>query len=385
MSMPTACHGFAFRLARLGLGVLALCALAGCAPEPEPPRPPAPQVTVAPVIPKNVPVYLDYVGNLRATQEVEVRARVKGYLIKRDFQDGADVREGDFLFGIDPREYEADLERAQAQVARDQASLAYARSQVRRYKPLTARDLTPEDTLENFQTIAREKAAAVKGGEAAARLARLNLSYCTVRAPLSGRIGRRLVDVGNLVGAGEDTLLATIVQMDPIYVFFSPSERHLPQIMQHRREGNLKVQIRLADDSIHPQPGKLDFIDNRVDPATATIAMRAVVPNPDRRLVPGQYVSVRLRLTEREALLAPERALGTDQIGSYVFALGPDNLVEQRYVQTGARHADNLIVIEEGLKAGEQVVVEGIQRMRPNMAVEPKPAAGNRNAAPDQE
>jgi membrane fusion protein, multidrug efflux system len=385
MSMSIANPGFFAYFARLGLLFSALWALAGCAPEPEPPRPSAPQVAVAPVIHKSVPVYLDFVGNLRATQEVEVRARVKGYLIKRDFRDGADVKEGDLLFVIDPREYQADLERAQAQVARDQASLAFARSQVRRYEPLTAKDLTPEDTLENYQTIAREKAAAVKGGEAAVQLARLNLSYCTIRAPLSGRIGRRLVDVGNLVGAGEDTLLATIVQMDPIYVFFSPGERHLPQIMQHHREGKLKVQIRLADGSVHPQPGKLDFIDNRVDPATATIAMRAVVPNPDRRLVPGQYVSVRLRLTEREALLAPERALGTDQIGSHYFVVGPDNLVEQRYVRTGARHDDNLIVIEEGLEAGEQVVVEGIQRVRPGMAVEPRPAAGNRNAAPDQE
>jgi RND family efflux transporter MFP subunit len=323
-----------------------------------------------------VPIYQEFVGNLKAVEEVEIRARVEGYLIKRAFQDGADVQRGDLLFVIDTREYEAELERAQAQLAKDRAALAYARSQVGRYTPLTEQDLAAEDTLDNWRTAVKERAGAVKAGEAAVKLARLNLSYCTIRAPLSGRIGRRLVDVGNLVGAEDETLLATIVQMDPIYVYFSPSERQLPQITQKNREGRLQVRVTLPGGGNYPHPGKLDFIDNRVDPQTGTITMRAVIPNLEKILVPGQYVNVRLLLGERpQALLVPERAVGTDQRGSYVFVLGPENIVEQRYVQTGPTYPDNLLLIDKGLKKGEQVVVEGILRLRPGIKVAPTPAS----------
>lgn len=360
----------------LGLWVFAVFPLTGCGPPPEPPRKFTPQVTVAPVIQKSVPVYVDYVGTLQATQEVEVRARVKGYLVKRAFQDGADVKAGALLFVIDPREYEAELDRAKAQLARDQAALTYARSQVRRYTPLTAQDLTPKDTLENYQTLAKEREAAVKADEAAVRLACLNLSYTTVKAPLSGRIGRRLVDEGNLVGAGEETLLATIMQMDPVYVYFSPSERQIPQISSHYQQGSLRVQVSQADGRSYPHPGKMDFINNKVDPATGTITMRATIPNPDKLLVPGQYVNVKLLLAEKpDALLIPEKAVGTDQAGSYVFVVGSDKVVEQRYVETGPRHQDGLMVIEQGLKPGEQVVIQGMLMIRPGIEVEPKPAA----------
>ena len=187
----------------------------GCGREQEAPRQYLPQVTVVPVIQQSVPMYLDFVGNLKATEEVEIRARVEGYLIQRAFRDGDDVKKGALLFLIDPREYNAELERSLAQLAKDRAALAFARSKVRRFTPLTEQELSPEDTLENWQTVVKERQGSVKAGEAAVELARLNLSYCTIRAPISGRIGRRLVDVGNLVGAGEETLLATIMQMEP--------------------------------------------------------------------------------------------------------------------------------------------------------------------------
>ncbi len=204
-------------------------------------------------------------------------------------------------------------------------------------------------------------------------LARLKLSYCTIRAPISGRIGRRLVDVGNLVGAEEETLLATIMQMDPIYVYFSPSERQIFQISRQNQQGTLKVYLTLSVGGDYPHSGKLDFIDNRVDPATGTITMRAVMPNPDKLLVPGQYANVRLFLGEQpEALLVPEKAMGADQGGSYVFVLGPENVVEQRYVQTGLKSQNNLLLVEKGLKKGEQVVVEGMQLLRPGVKVQPK-------------
>jgi len=333
----------------------------------------APQVTVAPVIQRSVPLYLDFVGNLKATEEVEIRARVEGYLVQRAFVDGADVKKGDLLFVIDPQEYQAELERAQAQLDRDRASLSYAKSQVRRYEPLTQQDLAAKDTLDNFRTLAKERQASVKGGVAAVKLARMNLGYCTIRAPLSGRIGRRLVDVGNLVGAGEETLLATITKMDPIYVYFNPSESQIPQITQHAQQGKLTVSLTLPGGGVYPHAGKLDFIDNRVNPATGTITMRAVIPNPEKRLIPGQYANVRLLLGDQpKALLVPAKAVGTDQRGSYVFVLGPENIVEQRYVQASFKSQDNLLLIEKGLKKGDQVVIEGIQRIRPGVKVEPQ-------------
>ncbi|MFW6126924.1 MAG: efflux RND transporter periplasmic adaptor subunit [Thermodesulfobacteriota bacterium] len=372
----------AVRALLLALGVISLLFLCTCEPEQEAPRQYLPQVTVAPVRQQTVPAYLDFVGNLKAVQEVEIRARVEGYLTKRAFQDGADVNRGDLLFVIQPQEYQAELERAQAQLAKDRAALSYARSQVRRYTPLVKQDLAPEDTLDNWRTTVQEREGAVKADLAAIKLARLNLSYSTIRAPISGRIGRRLVDVGNLVGADEETLLATIVQMDPIYVYFNPSERLLPRIFSQNRSGPLQVKLTLSGGSDYPHLGKVDFIDNRVDPQTATITVRAVVPNPDKILIPGQYANVRLLLGENpDALLVPERAVGTDQRGSYVFVLGPDNKVEQRYVQIGALYPGKLLLIESGLKPGEKIVVEGLQRLRPGIEVEVKGAGGSKGNA----
>jgi multidrug efflux system membrane fusion protein len=371
--------------ALLAIGLFLMVLPLGCGQEQGAPRQFLPQVTVAPVIQRSVPLYLDFVGNLKATEEVEIRARVEGYLVKRAFVDGADVKKGDLLFVIDPQEYEAELARAQAQLARDQASLAYARSQVRRYTPLTEQDLAAKDTLDNFRTLVKERQGSVKGGVAAVKLARMNLGYCTIRAPLSGRIGRRLVDVGNLVGAGEETLLATITQMDPIYVYFNPSERQLPQITQHHQQGKLKVTLMPPGGGVYSHAGKLDFIDNRVNMATGTITMRAVIPNPEKRLIPGQYANVRLFLTENpEALLVPLKAVGADQAGSYVFVIGSDNIAEQRYVQTSLQKYEGMLLVEKGLKEGEQVVVQGMQRIRPGMKVElksPAPAAGSPKAS----
>lgn len=360
------------------LGVFSLLFVWGCEPEQEAPPRYLPQVTVAAVRPESVSAYLDFVGNLKAVQEVEIRARVEGYLTKKAFEDGADVKKGELLFLIQPQEYKAELERAQAQLAKDRAALSFARSQVRRYEPLVAQDLAPEDTLENWRTTAEERQGAVKADVAAVKLARLNLSYSTIRAPISGRIGRRLVDVGNLVGADEETLLATIVQIDPIYVYFNPSESLIPRIAPENRPGGpAQVRLRLSGGTEYPHPGTVDFIDNRVDPDTATITVRAVVPNPKKILVPGQYASVRLLLGKNpNALLVPERAVGTDLRGSYVFVLGPDNKVEQRYVHTGPLYERNRLLIEKGLKPGEQIVVKGLQRLRPGIQVEPKAAPG---------
>ncbi|MFP3868314.1 MAG: efflux RND transporter periplasmic adaptor subunit [Desulfobacteraceae bacterium] len=366
-----------FFTARLfAVAVFLALGLINCGPTQEAAPQNPPQVTVATVIQRSLPLYLEFVGTLKSIQEVEIRARVEGYLIKRAFEDGADVKKGDLLFVIDPQEYEAQLARAQAQLAKNQAIMAYARSMVRRYIPLTEQELSPEDTLENWQTTAREREAEVKASAAAVKLARLDLSYCTIKAPISGRIGRRLVDVGNLVGAGEETLLATITQMDPIYVYFNPSERQLPQIFRQYQQGPVKITLVLPEGQAYPHSGTLDFINNQVDLATGTITMRAVVPNPEKHLIPGQYVNVRLLLKEQpEALLVPEKAISTDQTGNYVFLLGPENVVEQRYVQTSLKHYDGFVLIEKGLKKGDQIVIEGIQRIRAGMKVTAQPTS----------
>ncbi|MCP4577577.1 MAG: efflux RND transporter periplasmic adaptor subunit, partial [Deltaproteobacteria bacterium] len=260
--------------------------------------PPPPTVTVEKVTLKTVPVHLNYVATTESIKTVDIRARVEGFLEERRFVEGADVSQGDIIFVIEKAPYEAELEMSLAQLARDKASLSFAKDQVKRYKPLAEQDFVTQESLEDYETKAREAAAAVKADLAQIKQNRLNLGYCTMYAPLNGRIGRTLVNVGNLVGAGQDTKLATIVQLDPLYVYFSPSEKDLRLILKHRQEKNIPVNIILSDGSTYVHPGKVDFIDNTADPKANTINMRAVIPNPEKTLLPGIYVQADLFLCD---------------------------------------------------------------------------------------
>lgn len=341
------------------------------APKAEPPK-----VTVTKVVTKTVPVHINYVGSVESVKTVDIRARVEGFLEQRRFKEGADVKKDDLVFIIERAPYQAELERGLAQLAKDEAALAFAVEQVKRYEPLAEQDFVTLEKFDDYKTRAKEAAAAVEADRARIKQDRLNLSYCTMYSPLNGRIGRTLVHVGNLVGAGgQDTHLATIVQLDPIYVYFSPSEEELRLILKHKQKGALPVDAILSDGTLHPYQGKVDFIDNRVDPKANTVAMRAVLNNPDKTLLPGVYVQARLFLCEvPNTPLIPEQAVAEDQGGMYVYVVGKDNKVEQRRVTSRWTYKGHRI-IEKGLKKGERVITSGMQMVRPGMAVNPEVAS----------
>ncbi len=345
----------------------------GCKKEQkQPPKPPPPTVTVEKVVLQTVPVHLNYVATTESVRVVDIRARVEGFLEERRFVEGADVKKGDLVFVIEKAPYEAEVERSLAQLAKDRASLAFAQDQVKRYKPLAEQDFVTQESLDNYETRAQEAAAAVKADLAKIKQDRLNLGYCTMYSPLKGRIGRTLVNVGNLVGAGEETKLATIVQIDPIYVYFSPSEKDLRLILKYRQEKNIPVDILLSDGSTYSHPGKVDFIDNTADPSANTINMRAVVPNPEKTLLPGIYVQASLFLCEvPDTPLITEKAIAEDQSGMYVYVVGKDDKVEKRAVQVGFLY-DHRKIVWKGLKAGELIITDGMQMVRPGMAVQPR-------------
>ena len=332
--------------------------------------PPPPTVTVEKVVLKTVPVHLKYVATTQSIKTVDIRARVEGFLEERRFVEGADINKGDIIFVIEKAPYEAELEMSLAQLAQNKAALSFAKEQVKRYKPLAEQDYVTQESLDDYVTKAREAAAAVKADLAKIKQNRLNLGYCTMYSPLSGRIGRTLVNVGNLVGAGQDTKLANIVQLDPLYVYFSPSEKDLRLILKYRQEEDIPVDIVLSDDTKHPHPGKVDFIDNTADPMVNTINMRAIIPNPEKTLLPGIYVQAKLFLCDvPDTPLIAEKAIAEDQTGMFVYVVGKDNKVEQRPVKVGFLYKHQKI-IWKGLEAGEQVITEGLQMIRPGMTVQ---------------
>lgn len=349
----------------------------GCKKESKnPPKPPPPEVSVEKVALQTVPVHLNYVATTDSVKTVDIRARVEGFLEKRMFVEGADVKKGHVVFVIEKAPYQAELEGSLAQLARDKAVLSFALDQVKRYKPLAEKDFVTQEALEDYETKAREAAAAVKADLAKIKQDRLNLGYCTMYAPLDGRIGRTLVNVGNLVGAGgQDTKLATIMQLDPLYVYFSPSEKDLRLILKYRQEKEIPVDVILSDNSTHAHPGKVDFIDNTADPKANTINMRAVIPNPEKTLLPGIYVQASLFLCDvPDTPLISEKAIAEDQTGIYVYVVGKDNKVEKRLVKVGFLYKRQKI-IWKGLKAGDRVITEGLQMVKPGMVVRPKEAS----------
>ena len=359
-------------------------ALSGCKKEKKHAyTPPAPTVSVEEVVLQTVPVHLKYVATTESVKTVDIRARVEGFLEKRRFVEGADVNKGDIIFVIEKAPYEAELEMSLAQLAKDKAALAFANDQVKRYKPLAEQDFVTQESLDDYVTQAREAAAAVKADLAQIKQNKLNLGYCTMYSPLNGRIGRTLVNVGNLVGAGgQDTKLATIVQLDPLYVYFSPSEKDLRLIMKYRQETDMPVDIILSDGTKHPYPGKVDFIDNTADPKANTINMRVVISNPDKTLLPGIYVQADLFLCDvPDTPLISEKAIAEDQSGSYVYVVGKGNKVEKRIVEVGFVY-NHQKIIWKGLKAGEKVIVGGLQMIRPGMTVQPKMAGKRPSGTP---
>jgi RND family efflux transporter MFP subunit len=370
------------------LAIAACAPTAGCRREPPAVASlPPPQVSVAAPLEREVVDFDEYTGRMTAVEEVEVRARVRGYLIKVNFTEGTEVKQGDVLFEIDPRPFQADLDAAKGQVAQWEAKLARAEADVVRNERLLPKGAASQKDLDTAIAERGEARAAIQSARAAVERAALDVEFTKVTAPISGRVSRAYVTKGNLVNASgaETTLLTTIVSLDPIYVYFDVDERALLRYQQGAREqvgGNdqpanvreakIPVQLGLAAESGLPHEGVIDFADNRVDPQTGTIRVRGVFANANRVFTPGLFARVRVPVGDKyQAVLVPDRAIGTDQGQKYLLAVNDKNVVEYRAVKMGRLH-DGLRVIQEGIKPGELVIVNGIQRARPGLTVAPE-------------
>ncbi len=328
-----------------------------------PPPPPRP-VSVAKVITKDVPLYLDEIGTCAAYESVQVQAQVSGQIIARHFEDGAEVKKGDLLFTIDPKPYQATLDAAKAD-----AELAAAN--LKRQQELRTQGVTATQDLDTAKANAMRTKAAVAA-------AQTNLDYCFIRSPINGRIGLRQVDVGNTVSAGSGSaVLVGIDNLDPIYTDFTISEPDLPLVRQYLGGPNLKVLTDAEGDNIPPRAGKLYFIANTLQPGTGTVQARAETPNPDHALWPSQFVHVRLILdTIKDARLVPSGAVQVGQKGPYIFVVKPDSTLDLRQVTPGQTQGE-LTVIKDGVKPGETVVVAGQLQLAPGAKVVVKSTEGN--------
>jgi membrane fusion protein, multidrug efflux system len=368
----------------LGAGALACAAAAfpGCQKaETKPPPKKPPEVFVATPRLETVTDYQEFTGRTTAVYTVDVRARVSGYLDQVLFKDGADIKAGQPLFLIDDRTFKATAANAAAMVAQATARRDSLTNQDRRSQELRRTNAVSQEQYEIIAFQRAEAAAAVTAAEAQKQLADLNLSYTHVEAPIAGVISNRRVDPGNLVKA-DDTVLATIVSLDPIYAYFDVNERTVLRLRRLIQEGQLEeadeagviVQVSLADEDDFQHSGTIDFLDNQIDPNTGTQRVRAVIRNSDRLLSPGLFVRLRFPVSRpHQALLVQEEALGTDQGQRFLYVVNDKDEVAYRRVKVGMlTHGRR--VIDEGLSSGERVVVNGLQRVRPGDKVTPKPA-----------
>ena len=366
---------------RAASGLAVAAALAACGREAAPPQaPPPPEVGVIRVEAKTTPLLVDVVGDIRAFREVDLRPRVSGVVEKQLFRPGQMVREGQPLFLIDPRALDSAVADAQARQLEAEAQLARARQDVERYKPLLVDDAIPRQTYEQAVSAEQQAASLVESRKEGVTRARLDRSFAEVRAPVTGQIGLQKVEVGGLASAGQ-TVLATVSTLDPVVVYFSFSEsdflyyaRKLQAATGQARAPTMPLELVLSDGSVYEQKGQFDFADRAVNPQTGTLSVRAVFPNPTDLLRPGMTGRVRFVYdVAKDAIVIPQKAV-TEMLGrQFVSVVGADGKVEQRPVRTGDRIGERW-VIEQGLNAGETVVVEGVQKARPGTVVTPVPA-----------
>lgn len=353
--------------------------LAACQDKNQYAPPPPPEVTVVQPIRQQVTGYLEFTGNTQAIKTVQLTARVQGYLEKVLFQDGDRVKQGQLLFLIEQSQYQARLQQAEAQVLEVKAQLDHAETELIRFSGLLKQNAAAQTDVDNWRFQRDSARASLLAAQANRDLARLELSYTQVTAPFDGRIGRRLVDPGNLVGAGGNTVLAEINQIDPIYVYFTINEAELLRRVQatgispgEAEKLDIPVYLGLANEEGYPHQGKLDFTGISITPTTGTLLLRGIFANGDGKILPGLFARVRVKKidSERMAVLVPETALGFDQQGTYVLVVDDRNEVERRGVRTGPEEGDRR-VIEEGLRGGEWVVVTGLLRAIPGAKVTP--------------
>jgi len=346
-------------------------------------KPSPPDVQVIAVTQGKVPIIMEFSGTIKAVKIVDIIPRVSGYIDKRYFDEGTFVKEGDPLYLIDPRPYKARLDADRAQLKLDQATLGFWKKEVKRYESLVRQGAASKEKTEGTRAKRDEMLAKVKKDRAEIENAKLDLSFTRIAAPFDGRIQQTRINVGNLVEKQRD-VLTTLVKMDPVYVVFNISRKHVYEIQMLKRQGKLfaiqdmRIEILLPDGSTYSRQGNVNFISFQINPTTDSMLVRGIIANNKARavsdydLIPGQYAPVRLTVGEQpNALLIPQPALVESQIGNQVFVVGADNKVQISNVDVG-RGYKNQWVIKKGLKKGEKVIVEGIQKVRPGMVVNPK-------------
>ena len=341
--------------------------------------PPPPQVTVSQPLRQAVVDYLEFTGNTEAINTVQLKARVQGFLEKILFKDGDKVKQGQLLFLIQQNTYQDQLQQAEAQILQQKANYDHAVIETARYTRLVQQKAAAQTDLDNWRFQRDAFHAGMMAAQAAEKLAKLNLDYTQVTAPFEGRIGRHLVDEGNLVGAGEFTLLATVNQIDPLYVYFTINERDLLRVVgrtgisaAEAQKIRIPLAFGLANETGYPHQGYFDFAAIALTPTTGTLSLRGIFPNPDGKVLPGSFARVRAPIvgSEKTALLIPEVAISYDQLGPYVLVAAAKNLVERRSVKLGVR-VDGRRVIQEGLTGEEWVITEGQLRAFPGKPVTP--------------
>jgi RND family efflux transporter MFP subunit len=363
----------------LTLGLCACGRSSGVAPAS---AAPPPEVNVAKVLEKRIQEWDEYTGKMEAVETVEIRPRVSGYIDKVAFIEGKMVKHGDLLFIIDPRPYQAERDRAAAEVKRLKTAVDLAHIERARVQRLRASGAVSQEELDERDSTVAQAEANFTGSQAALASAELNLSFTRVISPIDGRVSRAIVTRGNLVTGGNNggTVLTSVVSMDPIYLYFDGDEQAYLRYNELAREGERQssrdvanpVMVGLANEDGFPHTGKMDFVDNRVNPQTGTIRARAVLRNPDGFFTPGMFARVQLLgRNNYPALLIVDRAVNTDQSRKYVFVVGDGNKIEYRRIELG-RVTQGLRVVRQGLKAGETIVVDGAERVHPGIAVQPQ-------------
>ncbi|MEO6919981.1 MAG: efflux RND transporter periplasmic adaptor subunit [Collimonas sp.] len=386
------------RLTRITLAVAVLSAVAACGKKPDAQGAPPPAgVSIITIAPERLALTTELPGRLEATRIAQIGARAAGIVLKRSFREGSDVKAGQTLYLIDPAPLRATYDSAQAALAKAEANLTTATLKAQRYKPLVEVNAVSKQDYDDTVATQKQAAADVASAKAARETASLNLGYATVTSPISGRIGKALVTEGALVGQGEVTQLATVQQIDPIYVNLTQSSTDILKLQEAMRKGQLesagqgqaKVTLETEDGHAYPQAGKLLFSDLTVDPNTGSVTLRAEFPNPDHSLLPGMYVRAKLeQAVNASALTVPQQAVQRDLNGASVFVVGADNKVTVQPVKADTAQGNSWIVTE-GLKAGDKVIVDGLQKVKPGAVVNPSPwhpavAAGNAAAAAPQ-
>jgi membrane fusion protein, multidrug efflux system len=329
-------------------------------------------VPVFAVVKKDLPIYLNYPGRIEAIRGISLQARISGYIEAQPAPDGADVKTGDLLYQIDPRDLQAALTQARAQAQRDAAALEYAKANFSRGEELMKSGNVTKDAFDQRSSTMRGAEAALAVDQAAIDAATLNLGYAEIRAPFPGRLGRNLAAKGALVGPASGAL-NTLVQLDPVYVTFNPSESELQEIEAARAAGKVEAEVSTPGEASVTRKGELSFLDNAIDRSTGTIVARVTIENRDYSLRPGQYVQVRLLLrNEHDALMAPMAALGSNQMGKYVYIVGPGDKAELRPLQIGPGEGP-LVSIVKGVDEGDRVIVGNLQKIWPGSPVQAIP------------